>query len=901
MEPKKELYLAKCMDELNKKHGFPNLKQKKCKFLCTTANKAYDQAYKHYILGDEEQAYTFFMKYLNLINTIRNSTEYNNNKADINRLLDAKQVQYALNYAEELSQSLKERYTILKEQEESKKISEYNNKEPISEDIENDVQSLHVPNSCKAGSNNPKFIACAELYQIIANAHSHSYLIIDTRKSDDYKNSHIMSKYIINLPKEEIAPGKSANQLVLCLGPTELSLWDTRSTKEHIILIDLEGDPGNLSQALCDTHAALVHWDPQAKYKHAPVILKGGYAEFVVMYPTLCLNPKEQISSSPDFKDILDTDVTYPFNDMTITNLQPTNLKPSIDRNSKSAALKLYEERKRKKTDLLREHEKIVDNSILLEKSRLDAENYWETLRKSREMEAEEEKRLAIQEELQILQQQILQMDSFQRDKIMENEALRKQLEEYKHKEMESLENKIDKTIIDQENNQFELDAKRIEKKERERQKLEQQRENLAKERQRKLDEAKAMKQESLRKYAETSSTSLSDEPATNAKMKRSLSTPNVAQMDLDTKVINNIPQYDRAVKPSIHQYDTSVKRDVEIGVAKGLCGLKNLGNTCYMNSIIQCLSNTNYLVRYFCDGSYREHLNRSNETKGRIAEEVATVITSLWSGHYRAVAIREFKNTIGQYNKLFRGCGQQDSHEFLMILIDLLHFDLQTCRPKSSLDNLSPSEKAWKEYVKDRESIILKLFYGQIRSTVTCMVCAKESVTFDTFSNLSLELPPTNNRCSLSDCLSLYLNGERISGWKCPECKAKREAVKKLDISRLPMILVIHFKRFYADSFSTNVYHKKQTYIDFPLFDLHVATQEPSRRYAKYNLYAVSNHYGSMESGHYTAYCKSKVYDKWYKFDDQIVSQIDQNDVNSSAAYILFYIDEKQAGYSRT
>lgn len=85
---------------------------------------------------------------------------------------------------------------------------------------------------------------------------------------------------------------------------------------------------------------------------------------------------------------------------------------------------------------------------------------------------------------------------------IMENEALRKQLEEYKHKEMESLENKIDKTIIDQENNQFELDAKRIEKKERERQKLEQQRENLAKERQRKLDEAKAMKQESLRKYA---------------------------------------------------------------------------------------------------------------------------------------------------------------------------------------------------------------------------------------------------------------------------------------------------------------------------------------------------------------------------------------------------------------
>lgn len=67
-------------------------------------------------------------------------------------------------------------------------------------------------------------------------------------------NGHLIYKFCYN----EIFR-KSANQLVLCLGPTELSLWDTRSTKEHIILIDLEGDPGNLSQALCDTHAALVH------------------------------------------------------------------------------------------------------------------------------------------------------------------------------------------------------------------------------------------------------------------------------------------------------------------------------------------------------------------------------------------------------------------------------------------------------------------------------------------------------------------------------------------------------------------------------------------------------------------------------------------------------------------
>uniref|UniRef100_A0A6M2DLA7 Ubiquitin carboxyl-terminal hydrolase n=1 Tax=Xenopsylla cheopis TaxID=163159 RepID=A0A6M2DLA7_XENCH len=505
-----------------------------------------------------------------------------------------------------------------------------------------------------------------------------------------------------------------------------------------------------------------------------------------------------------------------------------------------------------------------------------------------------------MQEELQRLQQIIMQLDSFQRDQMMENEALRKQLEEYKLQELKNVSNKIDKTTIDQENNQLEIDALRIENKERERQKLDQQRENMAKERQRKLDEAKALKQESLKRYYEASYSNLNDEPNTNAKMKRSLSTPNVAQLDLDTKIVNNIPHYDRAVKPSATQYDYSVKHDVELGGGRGLCGLRNLGNTCYMNSIIQCLSNTNFLMHYFCEGTYREHLNKNNETKGRIAEEVANVITSLWSGHYRTLVIREFKNVLGQFNKLFRGCGQQDSHEFLMILIDLLHLDLQICRPKSNLDNLSPSEKAWKEFTKDRESIILKLFYGQIKSTVTCIECARESITFDSFSNLSLELPTSSTRCSLSDCLSLYLNGERITGWKCPVCKAKREAVKKLDISKLPPILVIHFKRFYADSFSNNVYHKKQTYIDFPIFDF-VVTTDVGKKYAKYSLYAVSNHYGSMESGHYTAYCKSHVYDKWYKFDDQSVTPLDQNDVNSSAAYILFYIAEKHAGHSRS
>lgn len=128
---------------------------------------------------------------------------------------------------------------------------------------------------------------------------------------------------------------------------------------------------------------------------------------------------------------------------------------------------------------------------------------------------------------------------------------------------------------------------------------------------------------------------------------------------------------------------------------------------------------------------------------------------------------------------------------------MDWLHSDLQTLDvSESPRDNLPPSEKAWLEFTKSCESYILRLFYGQIKSTVKCVTCKKESATYECFSNLSLELPQISNRCDLYDCLNMYFYGEKINGWNCPNCKQKRDAIKKLDISKLPPILVIHLKR---------------------------------------------------------------------------------------------------------
>ncbi|XP_023033993.1 ubiquitin carboxyl-terminal hydrolase 2 isoform X2 [Drosophila willistoni] len=366
------------------------------------------------------------------------------------------------------------------------------------------------------------------------------------------------------------------------------------------------------------------------------------------------------------------------------------------------------------------------------------------------------------------------------------------------------------------------------------------------------------------------------------------------------------LPRFDRGMKPPS---STQIVKPVEksqplvrdfspvIGhnVGRGLTGLKNLGNTCYMNSILQCLSHTPQLTEYCITDKYKNYISRSNKTNGQVIEEVAALIKELWNGQYKCVASRDLRYVVGQYQKIFRGVDQQDSHEFLTILMDWLHSDLQTLNVKQKRETITASEKAWMEFTKAKESLILHLFYGQMKSTVKCVTCNRESATYECFSNLSLELPENKELCYLNQCMDMYFSGERIHGWNCPNCKTKREAIKKLDISKLPPVLVVHLKRFHADPIQSGAYTKKQNYLRFPLENLemtpYIARAESRTVTPKiYQLYAVSNHYGTMEGGHYTAFCKSANYKRWYKFDDQIVSTLDTSSVVSSAAYILFY-----------
>lgn len=405
--------------------------------------------------------------------------------------------------------------------------------------------------------------------------------------------------------------------------------------------------------------------------------------------------------------------------------------------------------------------------------------------------------------------------------------------------------------------------------------------------------------------------------------LRRSHSSPNISQLLPEQDVLEplqpHIPSVDRGSKPRSPRPEFSMMpAKAEVSAAKvrnlqptwgnvkrGLTGLRNLGNTCYMNSTIQCLSNTTFMTKYFLTDNHLTDINRENilGKKGEVAEEFAVLIKALWMGQYRAINPRDFKSVIAKHHPLFAGYDQQDSQEMLLFLLDSLHEDLNKVRKRvksSEQDNdgIPPkvaAEKAWLSHKRINDSVIVDLFQGQFMSTVTCLTCERKSVTFDTFMYLTVPIP-SNTRCSLRDCIMHFAKEEKMTGdsrWRCPSCKCNRDCKKRIVIWRLPRILLIHLKRFY---FQGMWRQKINAFVDFPSdgLDMNNYIQGPHTM-GSYSLYAVSNHYGTMEGGHYTAFCKSPSNNHWYKYDDHECYEIPRSDVKSSAAYILYYTSIRQ------
>uniref|UniRef100_H3B5N1 ubiquitinyl hydrolase 1 n=1 Tax=Latimeria chalumnae TaxID=7897 RepID=H3B5N1_LATCH len=183
-----------------------------------------------------------------------------------------------------------------------------------------------------------------------------------------------------------------------------------------------------------------------------------------------------------------------------------------------------------------------------------------------------------------------------------------------------------------------------------------------------------------------------------------------------------------------------------------GFTGLVNLGNTCFMNSVIQSLSNTRELRDYFHDRSFETEINYSNPlgTGGRLAIGFAVLLRALWKGTHHAFQPSKLKAIVASKASQFTGYVQHDAQEFMAFLLDGLHEDLNRIQNKPYTETLDSdgrpdevvAEEAWQRHKMRNDSFIVDLFQGQYKSKLHCPVCSKVSITFDPFLYLPVPLP---------------------------------------------------------------------------------------------------------------------------------------------------------------
>lgn len=396
--------------------------------------------------------------------------------------------------------------------------------------------------------------------------------------------------------------------------------------------------------------------------------------------------------------------------------------------------------------------------------------------------------------------------------------------------------------------------------------------------------------------------------------------------------------------------------------------GLTNLGNSCYMNCVLQCLGATPQLTKFFFPNissssfsgsssiqSYRQHINMNNKlgSKGILTTNFVSLLMNMFSNVGKHFTPANFKKVVGSLspNQQFATFDQQDCIEFLNFILDGLHEDLNQMlisnpEEKKAILELTPEQEKtreilpvrlastieWERYLKLNFSIIVDYFQGQYLSQLKCLECGLTSTTYNAFLILSLPIPEKLGSFKdilLHDCLENFVTTELLdenNKWHCPRCKRFTKLTKKITITRLPQVLIIHFKRF---KISNNGYFNKlDTYIKYPVNEVldltpywpdvgtsvndNISSSErftkekeqqilstlPTRNQQppfKYKLYGVANHFGNLTTGHYTSYVfkqsDTKKVRNWCYFDDaKVTYDCKESQVLNKNAYCLFY-----------
>ena len=327
----------------------------------------------------------------------------------------------------------------------------------------------------------------------------------------------------------------------------------------------------------------------------------------------------------------------------------------------------------------------------------------------------------------------------------------------------------------------------------------------------------------------------------------------------------------------------------------KPIRGLKNLGNTSFMNSVLQCLSHTLPLRQFYVSNQYKQYLNN----RGDLSNAFKLVMEELWGTNSEdsVVTPNELKRKVEIVAPKFFGYDQQDAHEFMRFLLNELHEEINRASVegrKSPADN-ETLEEACARYLTWEDSMISELFGGMLRSDVCCSVCSNQSTVYIPFMDIALPIPERKNikykfsdpAVHLSNCLKMFTTVEILDKEErpfCNKCMALTKSTKQLSIVKLPRFLVIQLKRF-------SYYTQRTTLSTHVKFDETWKLMDTAFRTHTYSLYGIVSHSGSISNDNYVAYCKYR--DDWRCFDDSMVNIVSWKHVRDQEAYILFYKKE--------
>eukprot|EP00798_Chlamydomonas_sp_ICE-L_P019858 gene19858-26553_t len=349
----------------------------------------------------------------------------------------------------------------------------------------------------------------------------------------------------------------------------------------------------------------------------------------------------------------------------------------------------------------------------------------------------------------------------------------------------------------------------------------------------------------------------------------------------------------------------------------QGCVGLQNLGNTCYMNSILQSLNAVPELVSWFCNAASSSQNKWTS--KAVVAPSYAELISLMWlkPGERGVVSPSAFMRKVAKIDSRWGDGSQQDSQEFLHSLLGALQTETNRVvgKPKyRELDLKGPEEEQAMEaetYARLwNDSVVDDIFGGLLQSSLVCQHCKRESHCFDPFVDLCVPIPNSKSGVSLQDCLRSFVETEKLDGsesYKCEQCKTQQPHTKRLQIYKYPRVLVLTLKRFSSRS-SNSLFSRFRSasknntavaldaeYLDITPFCNPSALKQQAGQgrtplQPVYQLISISHHSGSLEGGHYTASAKSPVDDQWRYFNDTSVRKDNTPTNPSASAYVLFY-----------